>query len=129
MNSKVNGDMTIHIFDEDIAACLEITTLKKAVDPKQLGKYLFFASDQDRLFKLMLDLWEGYGLVYFEMSNKASNGAAGFNYVLKAYDVSNNYSLLIPEHINLMHVNYRYWKTEQASRNKLYSREYLIDSL
>jgi hypothetical protein len=105
-----------------------IKALFKQDDPGSLGKYLIFSDNKEDLIKLGEIVCLHFDLSEYWISNEDKDSGI-FSYVCKIYDTSDRFSRVIPTIINkhkfAYNVEYRYWKLERASRNGIYSKEYL----
>ncbi len=89
-----------------------------------IGKYLFFSDDKSMLQKVGEDILREYNLPSMKISSsKNHNAEAGFGYVLCVY--TDNFSLKdILKDREVPGLNYRYFKTDDATRAGKYSTQY-----
>lgn len=104
-----------------------ILTWNKDSDVKPndvIGKYLFFSDDKSVLQKVGEDILREYNLPSMKISTgKNSNAESGFGYVLCIY--TDNFSLKdILKNKEVPGLNYRYFKTDDATRAGKYSNQY-----
>lgn len=102
--------------------------LYKLDDCGTLGKYLVFSDNRRLLMQIGEEIVNHYGLSTFLVSNK-DNENGMFSYVLKIPDYIDNHSRSIKEYLirmsYIIKVEYRYFKRETATRNNIYSNEFL----
>lgn len=92
---------------------------------KITGKYLFFSDDKEELIGLAKNILTKYNLLIAKTpKTDIPNRSKGFGFVLCIYDVKNRYSNELKSFASKS-ISYRYWKSDQATRNKVYSKQYI----
>jgi len=88
------------------------------------GKYLFFSKDRDLLVKIAVEEIENGG--FHEAKLPMEGFAAGDDYVLCLYYKDDSRKRELAEKYRAMRgVAYRYWKSDQSSREGHFSQQFL----
>lgn len=114
-----------YINDKFYGHYCKIRDEKKAAE-STLGKYLFFHSDRDKLILEVTKIAKHYKLSVFRVSTK-SNLNGMYSYVAGIYDFKDNYSKDLRQYCidNNLSSFYRFWKTQDKTNKKLYSKQFL----
>jgi predicted kinase len=88
------------------------------------GKYLFFSDNKEELIELGKQILNKYGLLVAKTPiSEVANKNKGFGFVLCVYDIINRYSNELKT-LETNSISYRYWKSDDDTRNKKYSKQY-----
>jgi hypothetical protein len=89
------------------------------------GKYLFFSDNKQELIDLAKNLLSELDLIKGKVPQRNNTRTSkGFAFVLCVYDSKNRYSNFLKT-LETKTISYRYWKSDEATRNGAYSKQYL----
>ena len=93
-------------------------------EPEITGKYLFFSESKDELEKIVINELEFGG--FFHAKINTDEHKKGKEYVLCLYyaDDSKKFELA-NKYKNNPNIKYRYWKNDEDTLNRKYSKEFL----
>lgn len=90
-----------------------------------IGKYLFFSDNKETLIRLAKILLTKFDFPKAKVpTSDILNNSKGFGFVLCIYSHNNNLKYLLKDY-EINSVNYRYFKTDKATRQGKYSKQYL----
>jgi hypothetical protein len=88
------------------------------------GKYLFFCGDRDKLIRIATNEIENYGFHEAKVNENLLKGQT--EHVLCLYYKNDSRKHELAERNKQEYgVKYRYWKSDEATRNGQYSKEFL----
>ncbi len=114
------GDMVFSCIDGDYECLFYV------VKPmyKITGKYLFFSEDRNLLKKIAIQEIKQNGFPCAKVNLKSSK--VGRDYVLCLYYKDDSRKKELAEkYLSFPNVRYRYWKSDEDTRNRKYSEEFL----
>jgi len=88
------------------------------------GKYLFFSEDKDRLIEIATNEIKNHGFHEAKVNESLLKGQTEHVLCLYYKDDSRKYELA-ERNKQKYGVNYRYWKSDMATRQGQYSKEFL----
>ena len=106
---------------------IDIQAEREKSDSK-IGKYLFFSDEKKLLIDLAKKILEKYDLFTAKVpiTNTPKAGDKGFGFVLCVYDTSPKLKDELKQYGDEgMTIHYRYWKSDKATLEGKYSKEYL----
>jgi hypothetical protein len=88
------------------------------------GKYLFFSTDKDKLIEIAINEIENHGFHHAKVNNSLLKGQTDHVLCLYYKDDSRKYELA-ERNKQEYGVKYRYWKSDVATLEGQYSKEFL----
>jgi hypothetical protein len=93
--------------------------------PNILGKYLFFSDNKKELITLAKKLLIQYKLYTAKVpSSNIANKSNGFGFVMCLYDTSDSLKYDLKQ-FETITISYRYFKSDEDTKAKKYSEQYL----
>jgi len=87
------------------------------------GKYLFFSPDKEKLIKLAKTILITFNLYLAKVP--LSNKPVGNDFCLCVYDKEPRFKNEMKLYADQINIKYRYWKSNEDTRNGKYSKEFL----
>ena len=94
-------------------------------DYKITGKYLFFSEERERLLKIAKNEILNHGFHQAKVNSRLLGKSTEHVLCLYYKDDSRKYELAERQKVEYPDVNYRYWKSDEATLKGEYSKEFL----